>query len=578
MASSDENSATFYVFLAVVVTPLTVFITRKYKIKKQSLSRNLSPHSKNVFPTIAYILLVLVNFGVWYKAISSWAGSSGNNNLSGPHTFNLLSSPISPKISERRFEKMDISGFSTFEGSHKSDCSQSQYIDRKAVSVSTAKKLNYPHEMKFIRDIAKKLLDEGSYPVLKYAFDDGPMQTESDILKHKWYKISGSAVWLDKYEVYLMVSRVFYSAFGARHRSTISFLYGEVYDRDWNQLRYKFDNMDLVFPTIFPADVDFQDEVTYLGPEDPHVVLREFKNPKTGKVDQEPVITFAQRSKQIMYKQAMHVYRPFTDIRKIVRFTIEDTVPKLQDKSWGPFMDEDKNFINFIYTFSPFRVIKCNIESGECTKITGDAFFEPETHAKNEVGALRGGSNLVQIPENVLPLHLAKTRKYWFGFGRSHSGECGCAREVFRPNGVLISRPIDKEGDFSFDYVTTLLDFNIQPELWIVIKSDNACDNARSVLTPGSLASWDFVDKSDFSFGARGVEDVMAITLSEADNMVKVVQVRGFLNHILKFLNGDPKSIERHYSKTDELSKYNSFLAKCSIYLFAEYCDLRISE
>ncbi|EGW34540.1 uncharacterized protein SPAPADRAFT_54658 [Spathaspora passalidarum NRRL Y-27907] len=476
-------------------------------------------------------------------------------------------SPISANRSKLKFEKFKVPGYSFIEtGEESTDsrfkCTQVEFHDDENLSATVATNLNNNDDLKFLRNQLKEL--SATKQEYRDFFVDKEDETEESILANKWWKFCGSAVWLEKYNVHFMVNRIVYSKDAVRSWPTISVLSGQVFDNDWNELTdFKFPNSDLKFPGILPHIIDQgpYHKLEILGAEDPRAVLHEFTNDQ-GELDQEPLIIFNALRTEIGWKRAMHVYRPLQDPYNITRLSINGLKPRLIEKNWAPFMDAEEGEINFIYNFHPLRVLQCSVYTGECNKVSGPDFNKDPT--KN-AGKLRGGTNLVPIPASLLPKKLSH-RKYWFGIGRSHTKDCGCVNELYRPHAFIISRPEDSLS-FTLDYVSSLIDFNMRPETWN--GGESICDDGKSVLIPNSISYWDIANTDS----TEKPEDYMGITFSTADMHNKLVHVKGWLPHIYLVLDKLESQLIQHYADVDHTFIENKLLGECSTFLSEDYCE-----
>ncbi|RLV93028.1 Beta-mannosyltransferase 3 [Spathaspora sp. JA1] len=547
------SAQTGYLVFITIFTPVSVFFVRRIVAPNAKDGHKRSRFT--ITTVILYLLILLLNVNAWYFCSPKFDDLKSNYN-----------SPISPKLADLKFDKFKVPGYSFIEtGKESTDnmfkCSQVEFHDDENLSATSVMNLNKQGDLKLARDQLREL--SKTKPEYKDFFLDGEDETEESILTNKWYKFCGSAVWLEIYNVHFMVNRIAYSKDGVRSWPTISVLTGQVFDRDWNELTdFNFPATDLKFPGILPHIIDQgrYHKLEILGAEDPRVVLHEFTNSE-GELDQEPLIIFNSMRTEIGWKRAMHVYRPFKNPRDITRLSIKGLEPRLTEKNWAPFMDGEEGTINFVYNFHPLRVLKCNIDSGECSKVSGPKFHKDPTH---NAGTLRGGTNIVPIPSELLPKKL-NFRKYWFGIGRSHNRDCGCVAELYRPHAFILSRPQDALS-FTLDYVSSLLDFNMKPETWDGKQS--ICEDGKSVLIPNSISYWDIEDLDD----SAKPTDYMGITFSTADMHNKLVHVKGWLSHIYLVLDKQASELKQHYADIDHTIVENGLLGECSTFLSKEYC------
>lgn len=487
-------------------------------------------------------------------------------------------SPLTLHILGLKYSEFNVPGYSfieekiQFESTEDFECNVVQFSDK----MSSSPAVSVEGDLRRVRNQAFELA-KSEYPIAKNCFLDRDDESEEEIIKKKWARFCGSSVWLSKYEVHFFVNRIVYAHESARSRPTISLIDVQIFDRDWNELTDfnipQADGTVLQYPGLVKIDIDQnpKHKFTVMGPEDPRVVLRRFINDK-GEIEEEPVIIFNMRRTEINWRRAMHFYRPFSG-NDTIRLSLRDLKPRFREKNWAPFFDDnDPENIYFIYNFNPLRVIKCGLSDGVCDKVTGPNFIDSKADESKHVGALRGGTNLVPIPSDLLPKHLF-FRRYWFGIARSHNNECGCLKEIYRPHAFIISKNLET-GEFSLDYVSSLMDFNVVAEPW----TDNLaiCKDGKNVLIPNSIAYWDQVLKSDSSVK----DDFMGVTFSEADRTNKIVHIKGFWQHILKALNSEkkdqgPQSIARikEYYADNNAELENELLGRCATSLAEQYCE-----
>lgn len=600
-----DTGTQIYIITAFFLSPLSIYALRKHykgpRRKRQEWATNLIT-----------ICVVILNINVWCFLIWSLKQNSQR----------LEKSPLHTGLFRMKFDSVEVSGFSFdvdrqqqslftqqglqlnlqpdnqdnkgANGEKEKDrelfhvdglfnCSSIQLKDKASIAATQSIDLNQESDLKHLREQLKSL--SGANEAYKLCFQDNIEQLEDYILRRKWFKFCGSAVWMDLYKVYFMVNRIVYAKDGRRNNPTISILSGQVFDKNWHEIKgFKFPHSDLVFPSILPHDLDLgkKENKIVIGSEDPRILLNTY-NDSNGVRFQEPVIIFNARSTEVKWARAMHVYRPFNDPHRTIRLAIKDKKRSFIEKNWAPFMDNDdvnndQNIINFIYNFNPLRIIKCNLQSGECEKISGPRFNPID--ANDNAGVLRGGTNIIPIPKEYLPImEMTQDRKFWLGIARSHNNECGCMRELYRPHIFLISRSFTKQDSFELNYVSSMVDFNINPEPWSKSHSNKGtCVDGKLVLIPNSIAYWD-IDLRDGT-------DYMGLTFSEADRTNKLVHLRGVLKHIHNVMHEmETENVVENTSKVDATTKEgieskieaidlsNKLLGFCSTYLADEYCE-----
>ncbi|CUM52099.1 uncharacterized protein AC631_03530 [Debaryomyces fabryi] len=530
-------------------------------------------HSKaKLFHTILGAFLIFLNIYVWLYLSSEYFATLTFLGLNGSR------SPLTLSIIGLNYSEFNVPGYSFIEekvqveSTEDFECKVVQFSDQMFASPAVPVEGN----LRRVRNQAFELA-KSEYPIAKNCFLDRDDESEEEILKKKWARFCGSSVWLSKYEVHFFVNRIVYAHESARSRPTISLIDVQIFDRDWKELTNfnitLADGTVLQYPGLVKIDIDQnpKHKLTVMGPEDPRVVLRKFVN-EQGELEEEPVIIFNMRRTEISWKRAMHFYRPFHG-NNTTRLSLRGLKPRFREKNWAPFFDDnDPDNIYFIYNFNPLRVIMCGLSDGVCDKVSGPDFIDSKADESKHVGALRGGTNLVPIPPHLLPNHLF-FRRYWFGIARSHNSECGCLKEIYRPHAFIISKNLETD-EFTLDYVSSLMDFNVIAEPWT--ENQAICKDGKNVLIPNSIAYWDHVLKSDSTVE----HDFMGISFSEADRTNKIVHIKGFWHHILKALNSKDtgqgsQSIARikEYYAGNNTELENELLGRCATSLAEQYCE-----
>lgn len=344
----------------------------------------------------------------------------------------------------------------------------------------------------------------------------------------QWHRFAGSSVWLPQYGLHFMVSRVMWSPSGIPNKAFASFLYAQLFDRNWEEvpethLKVPYEekvtksviNADgtkseltldttksfrnIKFPSFLPISFDYHMHVDsgkyYWGPEDPRIIGR---TNSQGEV--EPIIVFNMKNHKLE-KRVMHSYKPFSDDLQILKRRSGKF--GYIEKNWTPFFgrqcqNEDK--INFVSSMDPLEVMACSLEDGIC---------DPLYENTKTPGPLRGGTQLMelpiddQIPDHVRNLYkLPDNRKVFVGWARTHLKECGCGESMYRPNLIVFVEdynPDTKKYYYKVTDVSEYFDFDITAPEWYMpkIASDGTLIEpepkqcvGRSVLIPNSIAYW----------------------------------------------------------------------------------------
>ncbi|KAG2736378.1 hypothetical protein G9P44_000468 [Scheffersomyces stipitis] len=575
-----EENILYYSVLVLIVSPATLFCIEKSKIKSL-FKRRIELKEKdsyeqpyNVYVAISYVFLVCLNLTLWFHLLMSWS-----EYLSLPGAFNyytslkfenysLKISPVPSDMSSEHFSDYKMISYSLLE---KVDdkvpfSSDAETCDISSVKVAKPNIITKPDELKKIRNMLKKMAETNSYGPAKSCFQDSPKESEAEIMK-KWFKFHGSSVWLDHYGVHYMVSRVVYSKDKTISTAFISLLYAQVFDKNWNELEsFTFPNSDFVYPNILPIDVTTDEGIDfYQGVEDPKITIRTFFNKSTRKHDQEPVVVCNGIAFDNKFKRAIHLYFPFSDNKTSMALSIEGNRDRSSEKNWVPFYDGNDKYINFIYTLAPLRIVECEISSAICKEISGGKYDMKEDFTNGEI---RGATNLVRIPPVLIPEKISKLRKYWVGIGRSRSS-CKNVQEISRPHLFLLSRASNGKGDFTVDYISTIIDWNIKPKLWDrgshfvgCRKGEEKCSHLSSLFDPTAIDSFDF-DK-----------DLLTMTYTLSSESTGMIFVKGILAHIQKILGGDPRTISNHYRRNSTILRNESqLLTQFAIARKNEYCN-----
>lgn len=328
---------------------------------------------------------------------------------------------------------------------------------------------------------------------------DAKIQLKNKVVDQYWYKLAGSSVWLEEYQVHFMISRILYTFTHIRNQPRVSFFYAQLYDKDWNELtntklvvptndlnedsKNHKDNSDkqhykvLKFPYFLPIPFYHKYDDTwgrYYGPEDPRILM--VKN-KAGY--EEPLIAFNlyHQKKEYDEKEGKEVKKHYRNMfiswpwqfqkgkanmdgfndpqyennyyNKAVELKIKNVKRKDKQKNWTPFVsNSDRNrhgydkTLNFIYRWADFEVLKCDItkDIGTCTF---NYRLNPELKSNAGVGPLRGGTELINInsllgedAKKVIP----SNREILVGFARAHIDNCGCGENMYRPNLVVVTK------------------------------------------------------------------------------------------------------------------------------------------
>lgn len=351
-------------------------------------------------------------------------------------------------------------------------------------------------------------------------------------MEHRWFRFAGSSVWLPQYELHYMVSRILYTPSGIPNKSFVSFLYIQLFDKNWVEmdettltvpyekkiirsvtnsdgsvtealLETKLGSREVTYPAFLPISFDVQMEVPsgkyYFGPEDPRILLR-----KNSLGFEEPLIVFNMKNNNLI-KRVMYLYLPFSNHLQILKKRSEPYA--YVEKNWTPFISKaNPDKINFIYSIDPLEILTCDVETATC-----DFLQKALKEDFNYVGPLRGGTQLVNLPfDNLMPDHildkyrLPKNRNVYIGWARAHLNKCGCGESMYRPNMIILVEDYNPEEDrfyYKLSDISEYVDFNAYVPPWTIPKKDENgnlvelseakdCDG-RNVLIPNSIAYWE---------------------------------------------------------------------------------------
>lgn len=344
----------------------------------------------------------------------------------------------------------------------------------------------------------------------------------------QWHRFAGSSVWLPQYGLHYMVSRVMWTPSGIPNKAFASFLYVQLFDKNWEELPEtklkvpyeekvtktvinadgsksevvldtKLSERYIKYPSFLPISFDYYMHVDngkyYWGPEDPRIIGRTNSN---GEV--EPIIVFNMKNHKLV-KRVMHSYKPFGDeLHVLLR---QSGKWGYIEKNWSPFFGrecQNGDKINFVSSMDPLEVLTCSLDDGLCDTSNENIKLP---------GPLRGGSQLVELPfDELIPAQvrrlypLPKNRKVFVGWARTHLTKCGCGESMYRPNLIVFIEDYNpdtnkyyyKVADISeyFDFDITAPEWYmplVSPEGELIEPEPKQCVG-RSVLIPNSIAYW----------------------------------------------------------------------------------------
>lgn len=414
---------------------------------------------------------------------------------------------------------------------------------------------------------------------LPFHLEDIKKQLRLGTFSRHWFRFSGSSVWLQEYGVHFMSSRFVYSQSGHRNSPAFSLMYGQVFDKDWNELKLcklvvptndlNHKNMGksrksqkyttLSWPNFIPIpffhEFDHSDG-RFLGPEDGHLSLM---INKAG--HEEPVMVF--NSKHIKYFKAskkgtitkyprsMYMAFPFqfqygkhnmygrneenhsTNLyNKAVEFVIPDFPARYKAKNWVPFINYDERKENgydkhlyLIYRWADLEILKCDLD-GICRFVYRR---DHDIRIDDDVGDLRGGTQMVNINEilekGLIDRKIPKGRQIWAGFPRSHLVDCGCGTVMYRPHFAVLV--LDSE-NYRLSHITSSIGFDVPVTGWDLTDPMFVCEGGGNVLTSNGISMWNVLRNEH-----GDIEDYLTLMLSIGDFDVHSVDIKGVLGQIL---------------------------------------------
>lgn len=365
-------------------------------------------------------------------------------------------------------------------------------------------------------EIAREL---NGHPMIDYSGQDQAWTFEETV-NHTWARLSGSSIWLEQHNVFLSVTRVVFYNRGVLHWPIISFLRGQVYDQDWNELRdhaIEWNGKKIMYPTTYQIPTLFEVGGCFYGPEDPRIIIEE------GVEGAEPVVAYNMLDNLGRVSRSMYIFRPFSESNTIL--TINGQAERAEaEKNWAPFFYDPEpqtpahqrrpnTHIHFIHKFKPLRILKCKLADGLCDWVYGqDMSREQNTRHNDGMGRMSGGTNLVPIP-----IKSATGTTAFVGFPRTHI-KAGCLNEaMYRPEMMVMTA--SNGSHFHLDFLSDSIDFGtavLSPQAQI-----DPCGQGRIIIV-NSVARWDRDDG----------QDIMTISLSVADSTVQILRVHGVLAFI----------------------------------------------
>lgn len=372
-------------------------------------------------------------------------------------------------------------------------------------------------------------------------------QLSDGTVSQHWYRFAGLLVWLEEFQVHMMILRLIYTPKGDKQKPLFSLMLVHLYDANWTPVETTLsvpdgngNRHDQRFPHVMP--IPFYHDVTkqyrhYYGPEDPRILM---VNNELG--HQEPMVVFNMYTRDfafdkahstLEYYRAMYVAWPwqhqtgkgdtdghhsnFGDYTRTSRLTLEGQHPNEKEKNWTPFIDGNNSLVYFVYRWDQFEVVECPLGTRDLTKdYTLCNFIQTADDVTAKVGALRGGTELVSFAS----LGYSNTPG-WFSIARAHLENCGCSPDMYRPNVVIMDR--DDNGKLYLRAMLGFADWNIPVGGFY---NDNAFCGELLVLIPNGLSRY------------HRDTDLMEITYSVADKTVLRIALQGLVSQLAAYGSG----------------------------------------
>jgi len=349
--------------------------------------------------------------------------------------------------------------------------------------------------------------------MISYTGQDKKLSFAAMVAK-TWGRMAGSSVWLEKYGVYLTVTRVYFYDKGVRHWPCISFIRAQLFDVNWKHLEgynLEWQGENITFPRTLEVPTPYEEGGGFYGPEDPRIIIEQ------GVLDAEPVIVFNMVEDTKTVVRSMHSFRPFSNFT--TKYKIEHQDTKSAEKNWSPFFMPQANttgekrwpshYIHFVYDYDPLSILRCHLLNGACTFVYQDprpaAYLDQHKHNDTK-GVMRGGTNFEPITFST-----RQGLASFVGFPRTHT-DAGCDKEaVYRPEMMILTT---NGTHFYLDYSSEALTFG--HAILTETQFDDACDKGR-ILLGNSIARFD--DALD--------RDIMTMSFTVADETVQIAKLQG---------------------------------------------------
>ncbi|CAH6721039.1 beta-mannosyltransferase 5 [[Candida] jaroonii] len=228
---------------------------------------------------------------------------------------------------------------------------------------------------------------------------------------------------------------------------------------------------------------------------------------------------------------------------KVIELRREGTEREKVQKNWTPFIDFEERqtsqhdkYIYFVYRWSNLEVLKCQLTDtiGGASKCNFVYKMIEDLPGSESVGPLRGGTELISInsllkdSELDSKITLPRNTQIWIGFARAHLKNCGCGKDIYRPNLVVISKDMIT-GRYKVDIVSSFASLDVPVIGWDLNKPKETCvEGQPSVFIPNGISSWSLKPQDS------GFFDYLTLSFSLSDATNDLIQLKNVLSSVLK--------------------------------------------
>lgn len=386
--------------------------------------------------------------------------------------------------------------------------------------------------------------------------------------KLNWHFMSGAATFVPKLNSNILFERLFYSLdAGKGHRSIVdkSFVVFTQWSSDWTYplAPTQFLKVNETVGSMYTDDL-VQPSRTMEGPEDPRVIYNIEKDEINLNFNALTPIEDRQ-----MFGQTINIFRDgyelkYEKLEPLVQFEHPKGYRADTEKNWVPILI--KGELHYVYSLSPLRILKCNVEQeisaknlpknskdselkkdvSQYKKVCRVQFKGEAVDSGSQTGALRSGTNWVEHSPGV-----------YFSFVRTRIMHKKCSYAIYRPHLIVMKFNIDaKTGAYSDPHLIsvsepiTVFDSKLF-DLYVKkgLATGNKCDD-EAVLTPGSISHWTGISQNEDS-------DIADVIISINDDMTALLKIRGFGQAVQKAIDSAPS-----FRQSRKISKKGTLVVK----------------